>query len=1075
MGVARDQGRPDPHTLAHLRSPDQERLGPGSRTTRSPRCRRPELVAGPVTRSRNRRRRPEARRPDEFAGQWRRRDAEIVVATASLEVGFDDDRVGAVLQHKAPHDVAQFLQRKGRAGRDAKTRPWTVVVLSDWGRDRDAWDAYDALFSPVVPARSLPIENLYVLRIQAVYSLLDWLAQELGSPGRHVGRRGRTGGTAGQVGQGPGGLPRVRHDGGPAGPPAPRRDRARVAAPAPAPQPRSRRGRSPTRSWTRFSGRPRGRCSPPWCRPCAAVSSTSGRASGRHRTTPVRSRTPLRDFVPGNLFDELMVPDVEFQVPWKRGEVRTEQLPALRAIREFLPGSVSRHFGVSVTNKRHWVPLPDEVDEHGSRWVDVATYGGASSTRVAGEEDAGLRTDRGALGHPRGSGTPMPRSCQTGTSRPRHWAEAHSPPLPRRWGRWFARLTAHLHVQGGGVPLLRYARSGVGFLWIKGAAPPENPVRHPGGRQLARPPWGSRSTATPRPGRSSRRPSTISDIGRAEWAWLEQQVLTGVGIPERPLFDRSALAEVLATWRGLGLAPTGPVVGRVRGGSETPDRLGSLVEDADTLSVWLQEPAIQAVLLRRSWRREGRRARALEMWLRRRHTLSAANLLLTSLTSWGSGVDADELTVDLDPDDDSVFDISEQSPGTGQIEALTRTVVENPDTLGMALLDAIRPSDLELMDVELRAVLGDLAGDAARDPGTGGLVAPRTRRGAGGDCALETEVIGPARLGHAARTALATRLAGPAPRRTGEEVSVDGFARLRGAFQGFGGRTTLLGDIAGRPVGGRRGVQVGSPGPGSPTRAVSNVLWPWAPQSGGPGRSTPSPDRSTVLRRRARSLAVVHHGSRLRGVGRRGSQAGSRGARSVGEVIPRTGRPPVPPALGRASRSSDSFRSRSVRCSATADHRRQRSRRVCRRAGPAEGVVVNRIIRKSRQNSAHEAAELLAGLFTAELSAPSTSMWLVSPWISDVELIDNTAGTFAALSRFGRRRVRLTEILVAFATVAATWSSGPRRTRTTHGFSNDWRPVRGRPGHIRVTVVVDPFEPCTRRRSPVTTSRCPGA
>ena len=46
-------------------------------------------------------------------------------------------------------------------------------------RDRDAWDAYDALFSPVVPARTLPIENLYVLRIQAVYSLLDWLAHQI--------------------------------------------------------------------------------------------------------------------------------------------------------------------------------------------------------------------------------------------------------------------------------------------------------------------------------------------------------------------------------------------------------------------------------------------------------------------------------------------------------------------------------------------------------------------------------------------------------------------------------------------------------------------------------------------------------------------------------------------------------------------------------------------------------------------------------------------------------------------------------------------------------------------------------
>jgi hypothetical protein len=43
------------------------------------------------------------------------RAADIVVATASLEVGLDDDTVGAVLQHKAPRDAAAFLQRRGRA------------------------------------------------------------------------------------------------------------------------------------------------------------------------------------------------------------------------------------------------------------------------------------------------------------------------------------------------------------------------------------------------------------------------------------------------------------------------------------------------------------------------------------------------------------------------------------------------------------------------------------------------------------------------------------------------------------------------------------------------------------------------------------------------------------------------------------------------------------------------------------------------------------------------------------------------------------------------------------------------
>ena len=71
------------------------------------------------------------------------RDADLVVATASLEVGYNDPRVGLVLQHKAPHDAAAFIQRRGRAGRIRGTRPWTVVALSDYGRDRLAYQAYE--------------------------------------------------------------------------------------------------------------------------------------------------------------------------------------------------------------------------------------------------------------------------------------------------------------------------------------------------------------------------------------------------------------------------------------------------------------------------------------------------------------------------------------------------------------------------------------------------------------------------------------------------------------------------------------------------------------------------------------------------------------------------------------------------------------------------------------------------------------------------------------------------------------------------------------------------------------------
>lgn len=100
---------------------------------------------------------------------------EVVVATAALEVGFDDPAVGVVVQHKAPRDIASFLQRKGRAGRTRHMRPWTLVVLTDYGRDRLAYQAYDQLFDPELAARQLPMANRYVQRMQAVYALLDLL------------------------------------------------------------------------------------------------------------------------------------------------------------------------------------------------------------------------------------------------------------------------------------------------------------------------------------------------------------------------------------------------------------------------------------------------------------------------------------------------------------------------------------------------------------------------------------------------------------------------------------------------------------------------------------------------------------------------------------------------------------------------------------------------------------------------------------------------------------------------------------------------------------------------------------
>lgn len=103
----------------------------------------------------------------------------VVIATASLEVGFNDPTVGVVIQHKAPHNWANFLQRKGRAGRKRGMRPFMITTLSDFGRDKVSFQHYEQFFAPRVPAQRLPIANRYILKIQGTIALFDWLAKKL--------------------------------------------------------------------------------------------------------------------------------------------------------------------------------------------------------------------------------------------------------------------------------------------------------------------------------------------------------------------------------------------------------------------------------------------------------------------------------------------------------------------------------------------------------------------------------------------------------------------------------------------------------------------------------------------------------------------------------------------------------------------------------------------------------------------------------------------------------------------------------------------------------------------------------
>lgn len=73
-----------------------------------------------------------------------------------------------------------------------------------------------------------------------------------------------------------------------------------------------------------------------------------------------------------------------------------------------------------------------------------------------------------------------------------------------------------------------------------------------------------------------------------------------------------------------------------------------------------------------------------------------------------------------------------------------------------------------------------------------------------------------------------------------------------------------------------------------------------------------------------------------------------------------------------------------------------------------------RVLQKSRGRSRNEARELLQFFFASELICPSKCLWIVSPWLRNIDLFDNTTGAFAQLFPDAPKRVlRLTDVLRA--------------------------------------------------------------
>jgi hypothetical protein len=66
--------------------------------------------------------------------------------------------------------------------------------------------------------------------------------------------------------------------------------------------------------------------------------------------------------------------------------------------------------------------------------------------------------------------------------------------------------------------------------------------------------------------------------------------------------------------------------------------------------------------------------------------------------------------------------------------------------------------------------------------------------------------------------------------------------------------------------------------------------------------------------------------------------------------------------------------------------------------------------------SSRQVPDLLQTIFISELINPSQCLWLVSPWISDISIIDNTANIFLCLEPlWSRSRIRLSQVLGTLA------------------------------------------------------------
>jgi superfamily II DNA or RNA helicase len=684
---------------------------------------------------------------------------DIVVATATLEVGFNDPLVGAVIQHKAPRDVAQFLQRKGRAGRSRRMRPWTIVVLSDYGRDRVAYQGYDLLFDPELAVRTLPTGNRYVRRIQSVYATLDYLAQQLnGAPDGSVWRN-LSGPTDWR----------------------PDRDRQHRMARAitrvlsePA-----ERGR-----YAAFIGRalrldeqevalllwdfPRPLLTE--VLPTALRRLETGWRSEGSAAETVVSNSPLPEFAPANLFSDLNLPEVLVGLPARGGQTPPPQvMPILQAMRDFAPGRVSRRFALSHAAERHWV-CPT-LDPNPRQSIGLASI---METEPLG--DWAVNTPAGVYRYPvhrplRINTDQTPFNVLDTSQARLEWrtqivarASGLGLEMPRSdpWSELISEVRFFTHQNLGPVEVRRFAVASAAEIKFKdGSATQKTFTFDDGGRpaavgfslstdalylKLAIPAalWSSlgdedgalyRAMRTARFHDQAKRGPYLASVDNPfARDWLAHLLLAALSneaivktISLREAADNLASGRAdLSLDQTLTILFQSAVVDDADAHGNTQDKL------RQALSIHLANPAVVSDLLSLAAILWTPVSQDWEPWLQERFASTVAAAATNAIASLCPEIDVDSLVADIDAgprEPDDLFTsstsvevwISELAPGgNGLVEEVLKQYADDPRRLFSLMTAALRDNDFLLSDYQMVRLLGEL------DSNPGGDIAEAT-------------------------------------------------------------------------------------------------------------------------------------------------------------------------------------------------------------------------------------------------------------------------------------------------------------------------------------------------------------